>query len=150
MKTLLDRFFHYIVYDIRTRKPEVMSEKWVIHMQIWYQDLRYRFAAFLMRHPKRALYSGLTIFMVAVCTLLFAHNSLHAESNDTHKKYYTTIEVQKGDTLWDISKRYMTEEYSDIQDYMQEVQNINHIDGNHITAGCYLTVPYYAVEPIEH
>ena len=59
-------------------------------------------------------------------------------------KYYTSIEVQSGDTLWSIASDHITEEYRDMNAYIDEVCSINKISQNEIHAGQYLTIPYYS------
>lgn len=59
-------------------------------------------------------------------------------------KYYTSIVVEKGDTLWDIANHYITPGYSDISEYIGEVKCLNHLAGDEIHAGEYLTIPYYS------
>ena len=61
-------------------------------------------------------------------------------------KYFTSIEVQAGTSLWDIAEEYMTEEYDSPQEYIQEVKNINHMNQDLIYEGSYLCVPYYSSE----
>lgn len=61
-------------------------------------------------------------------------------------KYYTSIQVQRGDTLWEIAERYKTAEYSDIKSYIEEVKKINHLSTSKITDGMYLCIPYYSAE----
>lgn len=61
-------------------------------------------------------------------------------------KYYTSIEVQAGDTLWDLAGLYASEEYDSRAEYIDEVRKLNHLAGDEITAGLYLTIPYYDVE----
>lgn len=80
------------------------------------------------------------------CTLFFrSRDTLAAPAEETYK-YYTGVYVESGDTLWEIAKRYITEEYSDIHTYMDEVCHINHISRDEIHAGQYLVVPYYSSE----
>ena len=67
-------------------------------------------------------------------------------SRKLQPKYYTSIRVSSGDTLWDIAKEYRTEEYSDISSYIAEVREINHLSSNQITDGMYLCIPYYSEE----
>ena len=69
-----------------------------------------------------------------------------AEPKAPTYKYYTSIRVYSGDTLWDIAKEYRTEEYSDISSYIAEVREINHLSSNQITDGMYLCIPYYSEE----
>ena len=59
-------------------------------------------------------------------------------------KYYTSIVVEKGDTLWDIANQYITPEYGDISEYIGEVKYLNQLRGDKIHAGEYLTIPYYS------
>lgn len=61
-------------------------------------------------------------------------------------KYYTSIHIKRGDTLWDIANEYMSEEYDRVEDYILEVRRINHLCGDGIYAGEYLTIPRYATE----
>lgn len=59
-------------------------------------------------------------------------------------KYYTSINIKKGDTLWSIANEYMTEEYDGIEEYILEVRRLNHLCGDGIRAGGYLAIPRYA------
>lgn len=66
-------------------------------------------------------------------------------------KYYTSIAVENGDTLWQIASEYMEVEYtslkySSIQEYINEIRSLNHLIDDKITAGEYLTIPYYSME----
>lgn len=61
-------------------------------------------------------------------------------------KYYKSITIEPGDSLWSIAKENMTEEYGSINDYIDEVCFINSLDGTQIHAGRSLTIPYYSAE----
>jgi len=69
-----------------------------------------------------------------------------SKTEDQKYKYYTSIQLEEGDSLWAIAEQYMTLEYDDIVDYIAEVKSINSLSSNHITAGSFLTVPYYSME----
>lgn len=62
---------------------------------------------------------------------------------DTHYKYYTSILVEQGDTLWSIAQENMTPEYERIEEYIGEVRSLNHLCGDYIRAGEYLALPKY-------
>lgn len=62
-------------------------------------------------------------------------------------KCYTSIEIHYGDTLWGIAEQYMGEEYDSIEDYIQEIRQMNGLTGDRITAGSWLIVSYY-VDPV--
>ena len=50
---------------------------------------------------------------------------------------------KKGDSLWNIAKSRISEEYSSVGEYMEEVCETNHIYDGEIKEGMYLVVPYY-------
>lgn len=86
------------------------------------------------------------ITVVLAGILLFGTVSAQAASADTLHKYYTSIRIEAGDTLWAIAGAYMTDEYTNIQEYIREVCAINHISEDKIYAGQYIVIPYYAKE----
>ena len=80
----------------------------------------------------------------------FLTGSIRTEAapSEIRSKYYTSIRIEQGDTLWGIADRYMTDEYKDRDAYIREVCEMNLISEDEIHAGQYLTVPYYAAEPL--
>ena len=85
----------------------------------------------------------------ALITAILAVSSIFTMSAKARElpsgyKYYTSIVVEKGDTLWDIANQYITPEYGDISEYIGEVKYLNHLRGDEIHAGEYLTIPYYS------
>lgn len=95
----------------------------------------------------------LTIILVVLVMLtgciIFGATKTQAAPAETTYKYYTSIQVQKGDTLWNIASNYMTEEYVSVNDYIDEICEINHIAESDIHSGQYLTIPYYSSEYLE-
>ena len=81
---------------------------------------------------------------VALTSVLFGTIRTQAAPAEPSYKYYTSIQIQSGETLWSIASTYMTEEYPSIDAYIEEVCSINHIAADEIHAGQYLTVPYYS------
>lgn len=62
-------------------------------------------------------------------------------------KYYTNIEIQSGDTLWEIADSYMdSAHYMSRTDYINEVMSINHMVTDRLIAGQKMIVPYYSAE----
>lgn len=61
-------------------------------------------------------------------------------------KYYKSIEIQDGDTLWGIAKEYMGEEYESVQEYIAELKEFNQLITDDIQSSNYLTVVYYDSE----
>ena len=69
------------------------------------------------------------------------------ESNDVYYKYFKQIEIEAGDTLWDIAGEYMENgPYQSRKEYMEEVASINQLKSTTIKAGQHLLIPYYESE----
>lgn len=111
-----------------------------------------------MRSSRRAalrnqkILLGSITFVIALtitCSILFGTINAQAAPAEPSYKYYTSIQVQQGDTLWDIADTYITDEYNDMNEYIREICSINHIDEDAIHAGQYLTIPYYSAEYLE-
>lgn len=88
------------------------------------------------------------ILFILISSILFGSIKAQAASAETSYKYYTSIQVQKGDTLWKIANSYITEEYDSVNDYIEEICSINHISHD-IHSGQYLTIPYYSDKYLE-
>lgn len=58
-------------------------------------------------------------------------------------KYYTSIEVSVGDSLWSIAEEYMDAGNQSVYDYIDEIKAINGLKSDQIRAGEYLMVSYY-------
>ena len=54
------------------------------------------------------------------------------------------IRASSEDTLWSIAEKYMdNEHYESVNEYIQEVKNVNHLKSDIITYGEHLVIPYY-------
>lgn len=96
---------------------------------------------------------GISIVLIIVLAIVISifSNTIRAQAAPAENsyKYYTSVQVQKGDTLWSIANSYMTDEYTDITEYINEICTINHIDESDIHYGDYLTIPYYSSDYLE-
>lgn len=73
--------------------------------------------------------------------------NVNAHDNDILHKYYTSVTVQPGDSLWTIAEEHYALGYDSPADYIKEVMHINHIDDeNEIISGSSLVIPYYSEE----
>ena len=98
----------------------------------------------VVRDEKIVLVS--VVFLVAailIGMMSFGAVRTQAASSEISRKYYTVVEVQSGDSLWSIASDYITDDYKDMNTYIEEVRNINKILGDDIRTGQSLTVPYY-------
>lgn len=102
------------------------------------------------RKQQATLLAVLFVMTTAIIgCVVFGSTKTQAAPAETSYKYYTSIQVQKGDTLWNIAGDYMTEEYASVNDYIAEICEINHIEDSDIHSGQYLTIPYYSDEYLE-
>lgn len=85
------------------------------------------------------------VFIFLLGFFMGANNMNQVEARDYREaqKYYTSVEVEAGDTLWSIADEYMTAEYDSRDEFMNEVRQMNHITGSGIRCGSTILVPYY-------
>lgn len=62
-------------------------------------------------------------------------------------RYYENIEIQSGDTLWEIAEDYMdTAYYTSLTEYMNEIMTVNGMVSDRLVSGQKLIIPYYSEE----
>ena len=62
-------------------------------------------------------------------------------------KYYKSIQIQKGDTLWSIATENMdVNYYKNTSEYVKEIKTINALVSDRVTAGNYIIIPYYSTD----
>jgi cell division protein YceG involved in septum cleavage len=73
-------------------------------------------------------------------------NALASSQKDisSYNKYYKSICIESGDTLWAIADTYVEDFNISKADYIAEICEINQISQNEIHAGDYIVVPYYS------
>lgn len=86
------------------------------------------------------------VAVIMICSVMFGAIHTQAAPAELTNKYYTSIQIESGDTLWAIANEYITDEYADMNEYIREVCSINHISEDEIHAGQYIVVPYYAAD----
>lgn len=108
------------------------------------QTISFKRAAAIHRNILLAL---LTSIFVLACVLIGssmgASSQSEAAQNESYK-YYTSVEIEKGDTLWNIAEEYITPEYASIQAYVDEIKELNHLGDDKIHSGEYLMIPYFS------
>lgn len=87
------------------------------------------------------------IVLILIITVFFTGRQAKAgdlDQNTNAGKYYTSYEVQSGDTLWTIAEAYSSGSNQSVKAYVEEVCRINHLsDANQIYAGSRICIPYY-------
>jgi hypothetical protein len=92
-----------------------------------------------------------TVIIITASILLVSFSS---QANDAvyqpSYKYFKSIQVEKGDTLWSIANEYRDcEHYESTTDYIKEVRKINSLTSDNIIAGSHIIIPYYSVDFID-
>ena len=112
----------------------------------------YNYAKSIRRH-KRKLQVRKNIFILALsiaaavaCAAFMASFSAQARGIDNlpEHKYYKSIEISKGDTLWSIAEEHIDKShYKNVSEYINEVKAMNSIASDNIVSGSYIIIPYY-------
>lgn len=108
----------------------------------------------IVKHNKKykKKYDKKSEFILICCSvffLLFASViciTNRASAKDNEYKYYTSITIEYGDTLWSIANQYMDKEHYTRTSYISEIKSINHIKDDYIQEGKLLILPYYSNE----
>lgn len=94
---------------------------------------------------KRIWITGiLFVAMLILFSVCFITKTVTAQKYSERIKQVRSIEVKKGDTLWSIASDYITDEYDDLFDYIEEIKSSNGMSSDEIHYGKYIIVPYYA------
>ena len=98
---------------------------------------------------KRLFLSGTVIavllVMVFTITGLKDVNATNNSDNPMYK-YYTSYEIQPGDSLTSIAQRYTVNSNVSISEYIREVKKNNNLVSDRITSGNYIVISYYSDE----
>lgn len=88
------------------------------------------------------------LILTGILASAFRAITVQADTGEGPKryKYFTSVFVERDDTLWDLAVKYRTDEYADMQEYMNEVMAINHLADEQLQYGDWITVPYYSSE----
>lgn len=96
---------------------------------------------------RKVFYFGIVLAVIIFFIIFGTSTTANAGTkNSVRYKYYTSVLVKDGSSLWEIAQTYMTEEYTSTEEYIDEVKEINHMCDNVLYEGSYLCVPYYSSE----
>jgi cell division protein YceG involved in septum cleavage len=96
-------------------------------------------------NKKRIWIFGIAIlFLAAILSVGFITKTVSAQRTGERVKHVTSIEIQKGDTLWSIASEFYSDEYDDLNEYIEEIKCSNGMASDEIHTGNYIIVPYFA------
>ena len=93
---------------------------------------------------QRLLISALVISLfIILAFFLYSSKSLASNSEPLYK-YYKSVQIHSGDTLYDLSSEYVNPSMNDVDSFIAEVRYINNLDEDScLYEGNYIIVPYY-------
>ena len=97
------------------------------------------------RQKRQLLAAFFTFCMIVIISFVVCGFSSNAktETEDEVCKYYKSVMIEKGDTLWSIASQNMNSGDNDISSYIEEVMRMNGLQDDRITEGMYLVIPYF-------
>lgn len=93
----------------------------------------------------------LTVIAATLCIIIgcgivfgsfFAKAQDETTKEETSYKYYKSIVIETGDTLWNIAQEYKSADCS-TEEYIKEVMELNSLSTNKIQEGQHLMIAYY-------
>lgn len=108
-----------------------------------------------LEERRRAAFRRRVRLLTTVCTFTFlfisiiSANAIIANAGDGYEKHYvkmyTSVVVERGDTVWNIATEYVVPGYATVTEVVEEVKFINGLDDAYsIQTGSLLIIPYYA------
>lgn len=93
---------------------------------------------------------ALMLVVFVCCFVLFSSINAFANSSDepvvnkTTTKTFISYEIKSGDNLHTVAKEFCDlSHYKSYEEYILEIEKINHINSNNIVAGRSITIPKY-------
>ncbi|MCI8930449.1 MAG: LysM peptidoglycan-binding domain-containing protein [Lachnospiraceae bacterium] len=110
--------------------------------RIWNNQIRRQ------RERKRNIILAFCTFCLILILSLTINSFLsNAKTNkEMTCKYYKSIMIEEGDTLWSIASQNLNDVNINItiSAYIKEIMKMNGLQSDRITAGMYLVIPYYS------
>ncbi|MGI5988910.1 MAG: LysM peptidoglycan-binding domain-containing protein [Lachnospiraceae bacterium] len=109
-------------------------------------DHRRKMAARRRRAEKRrVLFLALTAAAVVAIFVMLKTSTVSATPSISEQKakYYTSITIERNETLWDIAGKYYDSSYENRQDYIDNVKNVNGLSDDTIKTGNKLVIYYW-------
>jgi cell division protein YceG involved in septum cleavage len=78
------------------------------------------------------------LFIVFITTFAFGNT----EAKEPKSTYYKVVQINKGDTLWNIAQTY-NNSHSDIRNFIVEIKTFNHMTSEVLIAGQNIILPIH-------
>ncbi|MBO4214094.1 MAG: LysM peptidoglycan-binding domain-containing protein [Lachnospiraceae bacterium] len=84
---------------------------------------------------------ALSLSLIVFIGMRFKDGGRRANASSDSSYIYTSVLVEKGDTLYTLADRYYKSYSGTKENFITSICNINHIDSDDITAGEYIIIP---------
>lgn len=99
---------------------------------------------------RQKVFFALVLIVFVSLGILFGTsvNTLASSKADvaSYNKYYKSVQIEYGDTLWNIADEYIDNFNISKAEYIDEICQLNNISEDEIHAGDYIVIPYYSDE----
>lgn len=98
---------------------------------------------------KKIMYTTVFICLLAIAvfsSIKFTNVDAKSGKGYAQYKYYTSYEIQPGDTLTSIAQEYTKNSDVKTADYIKEIMKDNNLSSDNITAGKNIIITYYSFE----
>lgn len=85
----------------------------------------------------------LALVVISFLGILCFKTDSSASSSINREKCYKSIEIQAGDSLWNIAKEHYTSDWDSLESYIEEIKAFNGLIGEEINFDNYISIPYY-------
>lgn len=104
-------------------------------------------------HPGRTIRTVSLLFAILILSFLFGKIGVHADPKEVSFQEdslsYKVITVEYGDTLWEIADCWYDSTDDDIRTYIENVQEMNHLNSDQLQEGQLLLIYYRTREEKE-
>ena len=90
---------------------------------------------------RRKMFGWTAVAFIAAVIILCGTIHIFASSGN---KYYTSVRVEEGDTIWSIADRYIADSQVSKRDYVDEICRLNSLTDGNVRSGDYIVVSYYS------
>jgi len=87
----------------------------------------------------------LVIMAALFLIVLFFLPERTASAGNTSVGTYTitSVQIEKGDSLWSIAQEHYSEEFTSLSDFISEIKRMNNLSSDTVYAGSYILIPQY-------
>lgn len=85
------------------------------------------------------------LFFIFCMTAIFCQMAAHTAGRINEKKTerFASVKICSGESLWEISSRFYSDEYKNMHLYVKRIMKLNHMSDEDVCSGAYLIIPYY-------